>query len=489
MKFKHISPGGYRFDSGLHYTVPWSTPVFALTCLLRPADVTPFTLMGEADGTVDNIYLNVVNAVSTNPGNIHFKMTIYEKYLPELYRLFPDEKKALDEFMKISNDAMIFIKVYIASRLFPQWLQKWYWKLVPKNITDVASVTAEDILPKLTKNKKLIALLSSMWIDTGARPDQASFTMTAAVFRGISMEGGCYPSRGAEEMAIELARVINSHNGTILINAPVQEILIDPCTYVVAGVKMSDNNVIAADRVVSSAGYAKTFQSLVPAQITEVLKIPKIVPGIRQSAGFVMVNIGIKATAEEIGASSSNTWHIPMDASGDSFEPMRKYFANPLEVGSDMPAFITFPSCKDKKWEASHPGRVSCQMLFMADYDWFSKYSGRIRKPSSESSDNSIVIEYNSIKDSWKSKGLEIFLKYFPAAKDRIEVVDISTPLSAEDYLSAYRGSAVGIDVTPQRFVDKDIRNLLDPVVPTIKGLFLTGQDTLICGVTLAQVL
>ena len=24
---------GYRFDSGLHYTVPWSVPIFALTCL------------------------------------------------------------------------------------------------------------------------------------------------------------------------------------------------------------------------------------------------------------------------------------------------------------------------------------------------------------------------------------------------------------------------------------------------------------------------
>jgi phytoene dehydrogenase-like protein len=36
---------GYRFDSGLHYTVPWSVPVFALTCLKKPKDVVPFDLM------------------------------------------------------------------------------------------------------------------------------------------------------------------------------------------------------------------------------------------------------------------------------------------------------------------------------------------------------------------------------------------------------------------------------------------------------------
>ena len=64
----------------------------------------------------------------------------------------------------------------------------------------------------------------------------------------------------------------------------------------------------------------------------------------------------------------------------------------------DMPAFITFPSCKDKKWEAEHPGRTSCQvryrgwrcvtivtasiiqMLFMAEYDWFKEYTGDQRK-------------------------------------------------------------------------------------------------------------
>ena len=83
--------GGYRFDSGLHYTVPWSTPVFALTCLLQPADVTPFTLMGEEDGTVDNIYLHLNNTSSSSlplseknncVSDLHFKMLLHEKYLP-----------------------------------------------------------------------------------------------------------------------------------------------------------------------------------------------------------------------------------------------------------------------------------------------------------------------------------------------------------------------------------------------------------------------
>ena len=54
--------------------------------------------------------------------------------------------------------------------------------------------------------------------------------------------------------------------------------------------------------------------------------------------------------------------------------------------------------------------------------------------------------------------------------------------------LISFIGSAVGIDVTPGRFVDSKVRAALDVVVNDINGLYLTGQDTLICGVTLAQV-
>lgn len=46
----------------------------------------------------------------------------------------------------------------------------------------------------------------------------------------------------------------------------------------------------------------------------------------------------------------------------------------------------------------------------------------------------------------------------------------------------------MGIDVTPQRFVDPDVRDRLD-CVTDIPGLYLTGQDTVLCGVTLCQVL
>ncbi len=72
--------------------------------------------------------------------------------------------------------------------------------------------------------------------------------------------------------------------------------------------------------------------------------------------------------------------------------------------------------------------------------------------------------------------------------KGRIEFTDVSTPLSIEHYLASPRGAAVGLDPAPERYGgDWTVMEPLDAVTK-IPGLYLTGQDTLICGVVMAQV-
>eukprot|EP00602_Paraphysomonas_sp_CaronLab_P009590 CAMPEP_0185019196 /NCGR_PEP_ID=MMETSP1103-20130426/1822_1 /TAXON_ID=36769 /ORGANISM="Paraphysomonas bandaiensis, Strain Caron Lab Isolate" /LENGTH=629 /DNA_ID=CAMNT_0027549385 /DNA_START=109 /DNA_END=1998 /DNA_ORIENTATION=- len=494
---------GFRFDSGLHYTVPWSVPIFALTCGKKESDVCPFELMGDSNSTVDKIHLHNIQNSSNNFRVPSFDMQLHEAHMKRLYNEFPHDRKALDEFMRMSNRAMDFVKVFLGMRLLPKWLQRIMWNLVPRSMMDVVSQTAEEILPRLTSNKKLISLLSSMWIDTGARPDKASFMMTAAVFRGVSMEGGCYPSKGAESMAIELAQTIRAHGGTILVRASVDEILTESGH--VCGVRVrraapnahptntsrtsnvtrhEDVMVVRCRRVVSACGYSNTFNRLLPGHITKKHDIPRTLP-VKQSAGFVMANIGINGSPEELDIFNTNTWHIPTDASDDAFVPMRAYFESPLGDENTgylgIPTFITFPSVKDKEWSSSHPGRVSCQMLMMADYSWFERFAHDMK-----SNRDHAVQEYENIKRAWARRAEQMLFHYFPKAQGHVSMVDISTPLAIENYLFADQGAAVGIDVTPERFVDPVVRDHLD-CVTKIPGLFLTGQDTVLCGVTLCQ--
>ena len=72
--------------------------------------------------------------------------------------------------------------------------------------------------------------------------------------------------------------------------------------------------------------------------------------------------------------------------------------------------------------------------------------------------------------------------------KGAIDFVDVSTPLSIAHYLASPGGAAVGLDPAPERYGgDWKIMSQLDSISP-VRGLALTGQDTLICGVIMAQV-
>jgi all-trans-retinol 13,14-reductase len=207
---------GFSFDSGLHYTVPWSVPLLALTCLKKPKDCLPFDMMLEEDGTIDKIFL-VENSSPKNTNSSSsskdlfqpFRIQYHEPHLQRIYEAFPQERAAIDKYLFLSDQAMVFVKYFLFARLLPKSWQRWFWSLfVPNSVLAVAATTAKELLPSFIKNKKLISLFSSMWIDTGARPDEATFALTASVFRGIPMEGGCYPRGGSVELAKELITVI-----------------------------------------------------------------------------------------------------------------------------------------------------------------------------------------------------------------------------------------------------------------------------------------
>ena len=77
-------------------------------------------------------------------------------------------------------------------------------------------------------------------------------------------------------------------------------------------------------------------------------------------------------------------------------------------------------------------------------------------------------------------------LKRYPSFKGKIDFFDLSTPLSIKYYLNKPGGGAIGLDVTPPRFYDEETERLLDMKTP-IEGLWLTGEDALLCGQPLAQ--
>ena len=63
---------------------------------------------------------------------------------------------------------------------------------------------------------------------------------------------------------------------------------------------------------------------------------------------------------------------------------------------------------------------------------------------------------YDALKEQWRQRLLAVLHLRFPGTKDHVAFCDISTPLTIENYMRPGRGAAIGLDVTPERFVDGD---------------------------------
>ena len=221
----------------------------------------------------------------------------------------------------------------------------------------------------------------------------------------------------------------------------------------VTGVEMEDGTIIECGRVVSSAGYHNTFGKLVPEVVTKRLELPRRL-SVGNSSGFLMANIGLRGTPDELGLTCANLWYHPTRADGDMFGAVSDFMADPSNPAHDPMIMVTFPSIKERAQDEARAGKTTCQMLCTVDHRWFEKFAGqrsRRRGP-----------EYRALKAQWGDRLVGLLLRFYPQLDGHIELVDISTPLSIQHYLRADEGGAVGLDHSPARFTDWEVMRHLD---------------------------
>ena len=392
-------------------------------------------------------------------------------------------------------------------------------------------------------------------VDTGALPGRCAFALGAAVFHGfpqvrirLSSEwkgtrqrllpsprpvqrGGAYPRGGPAAPSAELVRCIEAAGGRVLTRARVSAItLSDDGQRRVTGVIVAPSAAgkagtsLTAPLVVSAVGYVNTVR-LLPTAAAQAAGLPPRPPGVPDSAGFVMVNLGLRGTAAELGLTPANAIWLPVDDRGDMCAALDAFWAAPFveeAVGAvtsqaardaaRMPVFVSFPSVKDAGGcGAADKARLhTAQILIIADAAWFERWSAASRSAAKSGGRGA---DYAAFKSRFAAAararlGL-LFPRIIPSA---VVFEDVSTPLSIGDWLGASGGGAVGLEHCPERFSDAAL-NLLDPHVKAwksavalcllageclmpllyphmqgIPGLWMTGQDTLLCGQPLAQV-
>jgi all-trans-retinol 13,14-reductase len=443
---------GYEWDPGVHYI----GDVGADTRNKRMFDFVSEGRLKWApmDDEYDRFYIGdkVFSAVA---GKRQFRNNLVQS--------FPDEEQAIDRYLVLLKRAGKASTAFGLERSLPAWQRTLMWPYLRYLKPGWLYRNTYDVLSELTDNQDLIATICGQWGDMGLPPRRSVFMVHAMIARHY-LHGGYYPVGGSWQIANSIIPKIQKAGGEVFTYASVEKIVVENGK--VAGVDMSDGHRIDCNCVISSAGASNTFGRLLPEDVVRKAGYTRLLPRVQPSFAHLGVYIGLRHTAEELGIPKTNFWIYP---SNDYDAAVEKFLEND---DAEFPVvYISFPSAKDPDYQNRHPGTATIEIVAPAPFKWFEKWHGSTWGKRGE--------EYETFKAELGERLLEYVYDKLPQVKGKVDYYEVSTPQST-NWFSAYQyGELYGLDHTAERLK----QHWLGPRTP-IKGLWMTGQDTLTCGVT-----
>ncbi|KAI8492213.1 hypothetical protein Bbelb_301100 [Branchiostoma belcheri] len=465
---------GFEFDVGIHYV---GEVCNRLPNQVISEQITEGQLQWEE---MDEEYDTVALGAFDKPRWIPIKKG-YEQFKKNLLHHFPEEGKAINEYVSRLQSIQRGGVVYVVLKILPLWLAKFlvksglihWFTCFFKHVRPLRKVTQE-----LTDNKDLQCVMSYSFGDYGVLPEKAPFAMQAMVMSHF-MEGGYYPRGGASEIAFHIIPVIQKAGGAVLVRAPVNQILIgsngEACGVRVH--KSSGDVDIHAPVVISAVGFTNTYKYLLPREIVMKHGLDDIFQHVKPGVGALSVFVGLKGTKEELGLKAQNTWAFMVDSPSSKKDQgndldgyLNAFMAKDREsAGQDVVPlmFLSFPSAKDSTWKHRFPGKSTCVIITFTPYEWWEQWKDqRVMKRGEE---------YEGLKDAIARQMWKQTCQLYPQLKDRLEYMEVGTPITNNYYIGCDRGEIYGLDHEVERF-SAELALKLRPETP-IPGLYMSGQD------------
>lgn len=455
---KHYTPGGFthtfkrddwEWDVGVHYVGEVGSDKTLMKSTYDYVSETPIEWADMGD-VYDTAYFG--------EEKYEFKKGKGE-YKNQLISYFPEEKEAIEAYCKLLFALEKKSMLYQTWKVLPRILRPLLSGFFRNPYLKYTSVTTEKMLDSLGMSEKLKGVITTRFGDYGLTPDKSSFAMHALLDRHY-VYGGYYPVGGSAVFFEKIAPVIKNRNGEILVVAEVESIL--HADGKVKGVKMADGKEFHAPLVVSSAGVQLTYEHLLNRKEEYKEKFGEIGPSLAHHCLY----IGLDGTPEELELPKSNFWIFPegYDHTKNFKEFLEgKSFSLPL-------VYISFPAAKDPAFQQKNPGKSTIEIITLGDFDEVAPWKDKPWKKRGE--------EYEAIKERIAGQLEEVLYRYVPKTRGKILHKELSTPLSTRHFAAYSRGEVYGLEHTPARFANKNLKPETD-----IKGFYLTGQDVVTCGV------
>lgn len=449
---------GYEWDVGVHY-IGQVGPRGAL----RPAY--DWLTDGALDwapmpDVYDRVYLG---------DRVYDYVSGTKRFVARMKDYFPREARAIDRYVELVKRVARSSVPYAVDRVLPRLASSLAGPLLRAPHLRWARRTTRDVIEELTDDAELVAVLTAQFGDYGLPPGRSSFAMHASVAAHY-LGGAYFPVGGATAIARSIAPVITKAGGEIFVSADVAQILVENGRAV--GVRMADGRELRAPVVVSGAGAVNTLTKLLPPS-ERAPEVASSLAAIGPSVSWLALYLGMKHTDEELGLEGTNLWIYPDERHDENFaQLLAQRSVDPwLDGTRPFPlVYVSFPSAKDPTWKERHPGRATVDVIVPALYDWFTAWEGtRWKKRGSD---------YDALKSRLTERILQVAFRHVPRLEGRIDVAELSTPLTARHFSGYERGELYGLDHSPLRY-----RTRLGARTK-LPGLYLTGQDVVSCGVS-----
>jgi all-trans-retinol 13,14-reductase len=386
-----------------------------------------------------------------------------KQFRDNLVAQFPAEEQAIDHYMQLLAEVGGASSMLAMERLLKPWQRAVAAPYRKLKAPAFLYRTTYEVLRELTADPDLIATICGQWGDMGLPPKRSAFLVHAMIARHY-LYGGYYPVGGSWRLADTIIPKIQKAGGEVFTYARVRRILIEDGA--VTGVEMEDGHHIECPCVVSTAGIDNTFNVLLPHATVEQAGYAEALSKVQPSIGHLGVYIGLQATATELDLPRTNFWIYP----GNDYDAAVEAFLD--DPGAPFPVvYISFPSAKDPDYLARHPGTATIEIVAPAPYQWFAQWQGTTWGKRGD--------DYEQFKAQLGERLMRHLYDKLPQLEGKVDYYEVSTPLSTE-WFSGYRhGELYGLDHSAERLQ----QNWLGPRT-RIRGLWLSGQDTLTCGVT-----
>jgi all-trans-retinol 13,14-reductase len=459
---QHYVPGGfthtfkrpgYRWDVGVH-------AVGEVTAHSMPGRI----LERLTDGTLRWASLGPVYDEFHYPDGLRIDFPDNpEQFKDNLVAAFPDERRAIEEYLGRVRAVASHMKGYYLARALPASLARLGDRLLAGSAQRELETRTSDVLSGITDSERLRSVLTAQWGYYGSTPSRSSFAMQALVTRHF-MWGGYYPVGGSAQIARRLLQTVADAGGWTRINCDVERILIAGGAAV--GVRLANGEELRAKRVISAVGIASTVRRLLP-QGVQSEPWAREVLSLRPAPAHVCLYLGFKGPIRDAGAGPANKWfYETYDCEEDAWHVRPGNDALP-----EAPVlYCSFPSLKDPLHDPGPEERHTGEVVTFVPYDVFTSWRQERWKKRGD--------DYDTFKKQLCDGLTAQFARHMPELAAMIDYAEVSTPLSTEHFTRPIAGSIYGLEPTPERFRCRWLR----PRSP-IRGLFFSGSEVATVGV------